>query len=507
MKHSGIIRVVAFLAAGALGTVAGARGEPTEFYVDYARATPGDGSAVNPWKTRSNVNWATVSAALRNGPVTVYFSSRAIWNDNQSLTIPVGTNTTGNVLVLDGQSRFNSTPAGPASWQDEADTTALATFSNGGGTGGMVYLLNDNSFVTIRGFRLLRPTWGGISIGSANPTLNIHDILVEGNIVDSPANNHGIWFGYAEAGCFNVTVRRNTISNTPLEGIYMGHYSYLPNTITGTVVEYNTLINTGTVGEGDIDIKPGNFGAVVRYNTSYSGATGGVLAGIVVMASDVQVYGNELRSLRPRDPTDGGNGIQVNADGDGRGNGKALDNIVVYNNLILGNAGNGVSVFATANGASVSGLKVLNNTVVSNQRKGFKTSGDPITIASFQNNIFQSNVICGIDLPGNVAAASVDHNASFGSAALFMVQGRATTWSEWQGLGFDANGLAVDPQLDVAGRPLAGAPVIDAGNARGEFSLDKDGGLRVGPWDIGAYEYGAVAQRAPAAPSSVRVLP
>ena len=42
----------------------------------------------------------------------------------------------------------------------------------------------------------------------------------------------------------------------------------------------------------------------------------------------------------------------MDADGDGLGNGKALANVLVYNNLIYGNYGNGISTFATATGAS-----------------------------------------------------------------------------------------------------------------------------------------------------------
>ncbi len=66
----------------------------------------------------------------------------------------------------------------------------------------------------------------------------------------------------------------------------------------------------------------GAFGAIVRYNSMHSTTTGGTLAGVVVQASDVQVYGNTLYNLRPHDASDGGNGIQINADGDGLGNGK-----------------------------------------------------------------------------------------------------------------------------------------------------------------------------------------
>jgi hypothetical protein len=450
-----------------------------------------------------------VSGALASGPVTVFFSSRASWTNNDELSIPLGTNTTPSRLTLDGQSRYNSVASGAAAWHAETASTNRATLTNAGGTGGSIYVGNTNGFITIRGFSLLRPTWGGVVIGTANPTLNIHDIIVENNLIDTPANNHGVWFGYAEAGCYNIAVSDNTIISTPLEAIYMGHYNYLADTITGTIIERNTIINAGTKGEGDIDIKGGNFGAIVRHNTSYSLATGHVLAGVVVMASDVQVYGNELRALRTASTDDGGHGIMLNADGDGEGHGKVLRNLLVYNNLVHGNAQDGIAVYATVPGASITGMKILNNTLVSNGQAGLKVSasgGRTIGMTKLENNIVASNGGYSVRLSVGVSVDSVNHNLHFGTGALLSHHDRDKTWAEWQSLGFDTFGVNANPRLDAEFVPLVDSRAIDAGASQGEVAFDKNGAARSGVFDIGAFEFGSTANVPPGPPNNVRII-
>ncbi len=249
---------ILFFVLGSLFIPAAVAEATTSYYVDYARSGSGDGSAANPWKHRSDINWAVIAASLGSDSVTIYFSSRATWNNDQYLTIPPNTSASAaRPLILDGQSQYNTAASGAAVWQSETVAGNRATLTTLGGSGGTLLLKNNNAYITIRGFRLLTPTYGGVVLGEDNPTLNVHDIVVENNVVDTPAHNHGVWFGYAEAGCYNITVRNNTLINVPLEAIYIGHYNYLKDTITGVVVEYNTIINSGTDGEGDIDIKGG----------------------------------------------------------------------------------------------------------------------------------------------------------------------------------------------------------------------------------------------------------
>lgn len=464
-----------------------------EFYVDAARVSPGDGSAANPWKERWEINWTTITGALAKGGVTIYFSSRATWTMAVWTTIPDGTNGRANRrLTLDGQSKFNTVTSGPAVWQNEVDPSRRAEFfTTIGQSGGPVVVRNNSSFITIRGFKFTNAANGPISIGEANPTLNVHDIIAENNVVDTPQNGHGVWFGYAEAGSYNVIVRNNYIRRTPLECIYIGHYNYLPSTITGVIVEGNTCEDTGTNGEGDIDIKPGAFGAIVRYNTMYQTEPGNVLAGIVVGASDVQVYGNELFNLDAFwHPIDGGSGIQINADG-ADGVGKQLNNILVYNNLVRGNQQRGIGLHA--NRASIVNAKFLNNTVVGNGSSGFTAAasgGHTIAIAVLVNNVFSTSGAYEVDITSGVSIAVANYNAMWHPAGgtFIRYQDVNRSYAQWQALGFDANGFNADPLLDAAFKPASGSPLIGAAQVRNEFTVDLDNVIRGVAWDIGALE-------------------
>lgn len=476
-------------------------GEVTEFYVDFGRTSNGDGSEANPWKERNDINWSTIATALETSSVTIYFSSRANWTAAVWTYIPEGTNENGSnarILTLDGQSYYNSVASGTASWQAETDPSNRATFTTTvGQSGGPIVVLNNNGFITIRGFHNIGAANGPISLGESNPTTGIHDIIVENNVLETPQAGHGVWFGFAETGCYNITIRNNTIIETVLEGIYIGHYNYLSDTITGVIVEGNILIDTGTDGEGEIDIKPPAFGAIVRYNTVYSTGGGGWLAGIVVGASDVQIYGNALYDLVAADPIDGGSGIQINADG-ADGTGKDMANLLVYNNLIYGNEQAGVRLFA--NLGSITNLKFLNNTIVGNGMIGFQagaSGGEVITIAAFSNNVFKDNAASSgsyeIDTNSGVTISAANHNAIYHAAGgtFLRYQGVDKSWAQWQALGFDADGLNVDPQLNgTTYYPSSGAsPLVGAGEVRGEFSIDKAQVTRGASWDIGAYEF------------------
>jgi hypothetical protein len=359
--------------------------------------------------------------------------------------------------------------------------------------GGPITVRSGNSYWTIKGFHSLNAQYGGINLGEANPTTGIHDVVIENNVIETPVFLTGIGGVFMEAGCYNITVRNNTIIGTEAEGIYLGHFDYDHDSMTGTVVEGNTLIDTG-VTEGDIDIKAPNFGAIVRYNTIYHTGSGRqVVAGIVVQASDVQVYGNAIYNLDAG--AKDGDGIQVNGDQGSGIPGKILSNVLIYNNLIYGNQGNGISLHANntmSPGSQIVNIKILNNTVISNSGQGLRANssgGQTITIAELHNNIFSSNGLSAVALlTGTESIAAANNNLLFGSSPLAVYQGANKTWGQWQALGFDANGVNADPQLDGSYMPQAGSPVIGAASVQSEFTIDKNQVTRGASWDIGALE-------------------
>lgn len=469
----------------------------TSYYVDASRTSNGDGSEADPWKAWSDINWSTISTSLGSDDVTIYLSSRDTWSSASNFAVGSSGSSSYTLYIL-GDEKYNLTDSGTASWQTEdtpysrvTDTGNLAEFS-GGGTFRVF-----QSYVEVNGVYVNQSTWECFSFGSSNPTNNIRDITLDNCKCYYPSNNHGVWFGYAESGCLNIVVKNSYISNTELEGIYMGHYNYLSDTITGVVIEYNTIVDCGLTGEGDIDIKPGCYGAIVRYNTHYRtiGQNNGRVSGVVISSDATQVYGNEFYNL-DEGSNDWGFGIYIHADGDGS-TGKTITSCLVYNNLIYGNDRSGIKVGATKSGHPISGLKILNNTITGNTRYGLQlqAASTTITVAEFKNNIVYSNTLYEMYVTSGITFTDCDYNLYYrGQGNSWYYQGAEKTWAQWQALGFDANGVNSDPSLDgnyEADSPSD--PSVDQGaDLSGTFTIDKDGVTRpVGSaWDIGAYEYG-----------------
>jgi len=477
--------------------------QAAQFYVDSSRINNGDGTEASPWKNIGDLNWIIISNLLLSENVTIYFSSRDEWITNSSLNI----NATGNSnfhLTLDGQARFNLVDSGSANWQRENNSEQRAKITPQGLHGGQVYLYNEQSHITLRGFYLNRPTWGGVNIGNANPTQNMHYITVENFIIDSPVNNHGIWFGYAENGCHDITVRNNLIMNTKSEGIYMGHYNYFGNSITGVLIEGNILIDCGLVGEGDIDIKPACYGTVIRNNKHYRtfpSLTGGN-CGVVVAADNCQIDGNEFFFSTQRG-SGWGSGIFLNADGDAT-TGQSIMSALIYNNLLYGNDRAGITITATKGGyANVSGVKIYNNVIWSNGTCGIQAtawSGSYVVIEDMRNNIMGSNADYDVFFDGSASILSADNNLYFRPLGLsWRYGGSQRTWEQWHALGFDIHGVNKDPmfvgyeqgRFDNDFRLADGSPAIDRGARLELFNSDKNGTTRPqgGAWDIGAYEF------------------
>jgi hypothetical protein len=481
-----------------------------DFYVDSSRIASGDGSSANPWKNWGSISWSAVSNALRTASVKIYLSSRDTWSlAGENFTVGTSGNST-NTLFIVCDEKYNLIDSGTASWQPETMTNRARLSGYGS-----LYVGNNSSYIQIQGLYLDRPTWGGVILGTANPTINIHHITVTNCVVDSPPNNQGIWLGFGESGCHSITVTHCTVTNTPAEGIYMGHFSYLTPTITNCVIEYNTVINCGLAGEGDIDIKPGVKGAIIRYNTHYRTAPtlSGGNCGVVMLASDGQIYGNTFHHAKMKSDSDWGYGIYVSADGDALGNGQSITNCLIYNNLLYGNERNGIRLMATTAtpGADITGVKICNNTIWSNAVYGVELAGynsRQIVVEEFKNNIIGANGDYDVRFNGNVTVQKANSNLYFRNSGQSWYFNGAKTFAAWQALGFDTNGLVADPLfVDPANRKFdlsVSSPGVDAGEPVSWFSTDIQANPRgLAPWDIGAYEYGGLS--VPTAPVNLRV--
>lgn len=93
----------------------------TTYYVDVNYTGGGNnGSQANPWTSLSS-GWSAINSSLSSGPVTVYFSARQPGSTTPALStsgISLGsrTNTSTNILTLDGASLYNSGTAASPVW-------------------------------------------------------------------------------------------------------------------------------------------------------------------------------------------------------------------------------------------------------------------------------------------------------------------------------------------------------------------------------------------------------
>jgi hypothetical protein len=484
-------------------------GADTYFYVDSSRSVIGDGSAASPWQDWASINWLAVSNSVSTNSVRIYFSSRATWASSAAFIPATSGVATNRQLFLIGDEVYNLTTSGAAIWQNETGGSR-ASLTSFNGNGGSINLNNGAKFLTIKGFNIKRPTWGCINLGTLNPTTNIYNISIYNCVLDSPVNNHGVWFGYAEGGCHDITVSGCTISNTMYEPIYMGHYSYLAPTITNVLIESNLVVNCGigasSFHQGNINIKPGVAGAIVRYNTKFRTAVGlgGSSCGVFVLADGCQIYGNILFGEQADSSGDWGYGIFLSADGDAVGNGSAITSCLIYNNLIYNNSRAGIKLSATTGtpAASLSGVRIWNNTIWGNATNGIVAIASPpqnIVVQELKNNLI-GNSTNGFDISFNSLASitSADRNLYWraGGTGNSWVYGTTRTFSDWQALGFDPNGTNSAPAFETslsAGYVLQSFRLAEnsagrnLGTPSGFFTEDVRRRTRpASAWDVGA---------------------
>lgn len=507
----------------------------TYYYVDANRTSNGTGTAANPWKAKTDVNWTTVTTQLASTDVVIYWSSRARWNDANQVTLVSGSSS--HRLTVDGKSYYNSVASGTASWQSETSgwpavgaskstwqtmyqhgttnaPTGCATFGSTTTRSGGIYFPVSSSYVTLRGFCMDNPNFGITFGAGGHNEQNMHDYLVEFNVVDTPGQQ-GIYGGGATVGCHDWWVSHNGVFDTNGEAEYMGQFDFYAgstdntgngynqctnpgpcaDSLTGFVVEFNTNIDTGSGGgEGDIDIKPGDYGAIVRYNVSNTGGTGHVQAGNTVFASNVQVYGNWYSGLQPAAPAENGDCIYVTSAGASAGlPTHAIVGLTIYNNVCNGTY-RGIN-FDTQ--ADISGV-ILENNVLSGATNGPAvaiTGPAVVTFTRLENNIFSQNNTTEISAASStVFTAAPDYNLLYHPAAssqTAQVGGVNKSWAQWQALGgstYDAHGVNADPQLDGTYHVPTSSPAYKAGATLTDFSVDRAGIKRSTPWWIGAYQ-------------------
>lgn len=169
---------------------------------------------------------------------------------------------------------------------------------------------------------------------------------------------------------------------------------------------------------------------------------------------------------------------------------------IVYNNVLYntteGPTSGFIHILTNYSPAPNLGTKIYNNTIIGGGATyGIESQG--CTGHDIRNNIV-TNVIYGIaELDANSATTTCNYNDWYGligaGGDTFYRANVAKTYAEWKALGFDANSITSDPDLNSDYTEKSTSPTRNTGtDLSGTFTTDKAGTTRVA-WDIGAYEW------------------
>jgi hypothetical protein len=504
----------------------------TSYYVDTLYSGGGNnGSAAHPWTSLSS-GWSAINSALASGPVTVYFSAcnpgcTAPETSTSQISLGSRTDTSANMLTLDGISKYNTNSATP-SWATNliptpcigwrcAATAPFATAQKFQVTATTPLEGNDNvnnclGYFTVQGF-----TFHNAEGQSADVTY-IHDLTVQYNefkrigvgsygpgVIAGPGQ-HGPCNASTSnvGGPDNVTIQYNWVHETWGECIYIGASTSDPpggpgnSEYTANGMTCGTACNTGR-----------NY--LIQYNTAEScAAWGGQGDGTDVKDGhdNLRVIGNTYRTslppscLSPHSPacTNGaGNdgqgplfesgtqviGNYVEAPGhqctpiySSWNNAAGRGDMLIANNICVNaNSGVGSNVAYNVWSASVPSewttVEIYNNTVYKNDDACIEVQS-----ASTTGGTTVKNNICHSTGGGFSGTATHDYNDYYNT----------TCTSETHGMCVDPLFVSTaTPYIDANFKLQAGTPVGSAGiDLSSMFTTDYFGATRTAPWDLSA---------------------
>lgn len=229
--------------------------------------------------------------------------------------------------------------------------------------------------------------------------------------------------------------------------------------------------------------------------------------------------------------------------------GSTTNNILIYNNYVHGSWGNDPAYLTSSGGSHITayifietigpGVQIFNNKLVGSGPlnmpdngfillKGTSTASQSSGNALVYNNVFVSdnegvgigisgnsghdlrnNIMSGLTYaiytPAGTAVAKSDYNVFYGAKNF----GNFTTFTGWQGAGFDLHSKQIDPKLDSNYKPQSGSVAIGAGINLSPLAipaLNVDimgiGRPASGSWDLGAYVVGGQSS-GPAPPTGL----
>jgi len=336
---------------------------------------------------------------------------------------------------------------------------------------------NGKSFLWLRNLDFVGGTGACVNIFS-------HDILLDSCAIHG-AGVEGVLAYGAGTTAYNLTVRHCSIYSNATQGLHLGSDTGIVGP-TNCLIEDNVVYSNGANINSDHGVYVKNVsGCVVRGNTCYSNASGGIKSN-EGLTSNVLIYGNRCYSNR--------SGLILTSPG-----------CTIYNNLLYSNTPSaGIFILAEANGNFI-----YHNTLVNNADGGIRWL-DGVAVSG---NIFRDNLVLQDDaiVPNEpcyrLASATEILNNTFNNNLVFRVGGSASfihvvgsvpalkTWAQWKAMpgSPDAAGVSADPVFVTNYTDLHLQTTSPCKNAGVDVGVTNDYDGRARPMgaavDIGAYEF------------------
>lgn len=319
--------------------------------------------------------------------------------------------------------------------------------------------LSNVGYVTIEGFHIIGATDKGIAHHDATPDEPVHGLVIRNNLVED-TDREGMYLSELA----DSLIEGNVIRGSGQSGETRSHGLYLANAGSD-----NTIIRGNDIGHAG----PGESNGI-HINGDVSVGGDGIASGLLIEANIL--HDNAQNGL--------------NMDG--------VQDTIVRNNLIYGNATNAIRGYAIDGAEGPRNLVVVNNTIHAGTGWCVRLTEDLGGLVVFDNILMSDSENGGsIGLDGTAGFAS----ASNAVADRFTPDRDDTilSLSEWQQLGYDTGSfLATPAELFVATgtdyQLSSAAPALDVGLASFEGqdapATDLLGAARPSGTgiDLGAYE-------------------